>query len=83
MESSEIVQTMDDIARVAVTPEQHRRGLVGRDKPPEQFGSVRRLKDDVLERKAGKPGPIPVNPRGGMIDEKLIEEVVRRRGLRR
>jgi len=79
MESSEIVQTMDDIARVAVTPEQHRRGLVGRDKPPEQFGSVRRPKGDVLERKAGQPGPIPVNPRGGMIDENLVEEVVRRR----
>jgi hypothetical protein len=77
MERHEVIETVDNISGIAVTPQQNRRRTQRRNKPSKEFGFICSVEGDVLERQPGDARPIPVDPRSWMIDEQLIEEVGR------
>jgi hypothetical protein len=66
---------MDDVAGVAVAPEQDTWRLLGFHVPPEQTRSIARFKPDLLERKTADARPVPLDPGSRVVDEQLIEDV--------
>ena len=76
MELDQIVQPMNDVPGISMTPQEHRRLSYGRYKPPKQLSVIGSLKCHILERKASDLRPVALDPWRGMIDEDLIERIV-------
>ncbi len=74
----EIVQSVNDVPRVPMTPEEHGgvRRIEGPDIPSEQLGAVRSLKPHIFQWKAGRAGPIMFEPGCRMIHEEPVEQTI-------
>src|SRR6185437_7882752 len=69
----EIVETVDDIARIAMAPQDDRPISRRLYVPAEQADAIRSLKPHIFQRQPAQPCPVSVLPRFRMIDEELIE----------
>ena len=72
---SEVVQSVDDVSRVPMTPEQHGGGSWGLRVPAEQLGTVASLEPHIFQRQANGFAPIAVLPRIRMIDKQLVKNL--------
>ena len=74
MEKLQILQAVNDIARVAMAPEYDRTIGLRVNIPPEQTRPIGGLKPHLFKWQAGQPRPVAILPGIRMIDEKSIEE---------
>src|SRR5580765_815605 len=77
VEFAHILQPVDDISRVPMTPEHDRRRWVTLDVPAEQLRPVPRLKPDLFKRQAAAGLPILILPGIWVIDKELIKDTHR------
>jgi hypothetical protein len=74
-QQAEIVQPVDDVSGVAMTPDKDRTIRLRLHVPAEELRAIRRLKPDVFKRKPARGTPVFFMPALGMKDKELIEDV--------
>jgi hypothetical protein len=75
VQEAQIIEPIDNVPRITVTPDDDGAIGPGLDVPPEELGSVGCLKPDVLKRKSARGAPVFVMPALRMKDEELVEDV--------
>ena len=66
---------MDDVSRIAVTPDNDGTIRPRLDVPSKKLRAVGRLEPDVFKRKPARGAPVLVVPAFRMKDEELVEDV--------
>ena len=73
VEFAQILQPIDNIPRVSMTPKDHGVRRRGFDVPPKEARPIGSLKPNLFQRQPTEPSPVSILPRLGMIDEELIK----------
>jgi len=65
VEELHILEPVDDVAGIAVAPQNNRAVSLRLDVPSEQPRPIASLKPHVFKRQPSEPGPIPICPGSG------------------
>lgn len=73
IELTQVLQSIDDSAGIAMASEYDRTICLRLNVPTEQPSPIGSLKPNLFKRQPTEPSPISILPRLGMIDEELIK----------